>query len=104
MRIETLRTIDRARIRHRLDDEAAAERRSLVFEVIEGFDLVPLEPWILERAAAPFPTLIGTLDSLHLTSALAAQAQVPELVLATHDIELGRAARAVGFEVLGDRG
>lgn len=102
LRVEALRTIDRARIRFGLADDVVAERRRLVFEVVETFDLVPVNPSILERAAGPFPTLLGALDSLHLASALVVRAQVPDLLVATHDNELGRAARAVGFEVRGD--
>lgn len=46
-------------------------------------------------------TSVGTLDALHLATALAVRAQVPSMVLATHDRELGLAATAMGFNVLG---
>jgi uncharacterized protein len=99
--VECRRTIDRARIRLRLPDEEVADRRAAIGRWIEAFDLVRLDPPILERASQPFPTLLRTLDALHLASALAVRASVPDLVFATHDEELAVAARAVGFRVLG---
>jgi predicted nucleic acid-binding protein len=99
--LECLRTIDRARIRLVLDDAEVAERRASVREVLAGIDMVPIDSAVLERAADPFPTTLGSLDAIHLASALLARAQVHDLQLATHDVELAIAARAVGFPVLG---
>lgn len=101
VRLECLRTIDRARLRVTLDDAEVAERRVGVLEVLEGFDMVPIDSAVLDRAASPFPTTLGSLDAIHLASALLARATIPDLQLATHDLELATAARAVGFTVLG---
>jgi predicted nucleic acid-binding protein len=101
IRLECRRTIDRARIRNRLSDEAVAEQRAGVLEVLDAFDIVPLDSVVLERAAEPFPTLLGSLDAIHLATALLARAQVDDLHFATHDGELGTAALAMGFKVLG---
>lgn len=103
IRLECLRTIDRARLRYRLSDDLVSEQRAAVLEQLEGFDLISFSAEMLERAADPFPTLLGSLDAVHLTSAVLARTQVPELRLATHDSELARAARGLGFDVLGDR-
>lgn len=101
IRLECLRTIDRARIRFRLADEEVASRRAAVLEAIDAFVLVPIQPIVLERAAEPFPTLLGSLDSIHLASALLVRDRFEDLVLATHDGALALAARAVGFRVYG---
>ncbi|MEJ0007978.1 MAG: hypothetical protein WDM77_16840 [Steroidobacteraceae bacterium] len=56
--------------------------------------------WI--AAAQPMPTELGTLDAIHLASALLwkdATGIVP--VLATHGGALGLAGQAYGFTVLG---
>lgn len=103
IRLECLRTIDRARLRLGLADQMVAERRGSVLEAIEGFSLVPVVPRVLERAAEPFPTMVGSLDAIHLASALLVRDQFEDLSLATHDDELALAARAVGFRVLGAR-
>lgn len=101
VRLECRRTIDRARIRQRLSDEAVAQHRAGVLEVLDTFDIVPLDMVVLERAAEPFPTLLSSLDAIHLATALLARVQVEDLWLATHDGELATAARAMGFTVLG---
>jgi predicted nucleic acid-binding protein len=99
--VECLRTIDRARLVLGLDDAVVAGRRAAVLETLEGFTFVPLAPRVLERAASPFPTLLGSLDAIHLASALLVRGSFGELSLATHDRELGTAARAEGFRVHG---
>lgn len=101
IRLECLRTIDRARIHLRLEDEDVADRRAATLEAIETLSLVPIGPRILERAAEPFPTMLGSLDAIHLASALMVQDGFEDLSLATHDQELAVAARAVGFRVHG---
>lgn len=100
-RVECLRTIDRARLAGRLDDGEVATRRSGLLELLDGLELVALEPAILDRAADPFPTSISTLDALHLATALAIRDDLPSLAFATHDLSLGTAATAMGFEVHG---
>ena len=101
IRLECLRTIDRARIRLGLRDVDVSRYRAEVLETIEAFDLIQLDSSVLERAAEPFPTTIGSLDAIHLASALLAKAEFDDLGLATHDGELATAGRAVGFQVHG---
>jgi predicted nucleic acid-binding protein len=101
IRTECLRTIDRARVQLALADSDVAARRAAVLEYLRAFDLVRLDGRVLDRAADPFPTSLGTLDALHLASAVLARANAPELVFGTHDRELALAARAVGFPVVG---
>lgn len=101
VRLECLRTIDRARLRLSLPDRETAQRRAAVLEILSAFDLVPVDSEILARAADPFPTRLGSLDAIHLASALRVRSQIHEISLATHDVELATAARAVGLSVLG---
>lgn len=101
VRLECLRTIDRARIRLGLDDTLVARHRADVLEIVASMTLVPVGPAVLARAAGPFPTLLGSLDAIHLASALLVREQWGELTLATHDVELGWAAVAVGMPVQG---
>jgi predicted nucleic acid-binding protein len=101
IRTECLRTIDRARVQFSLADEEVAERRVAILDHLRAFDLIVIDAAVLERAAEPFPTAVGTLDALHLASALSARTIEPALVFATHDHELGVAARATGFRVVG---
>jgi predicted nucleic acid-binding protein len=48
-----------------------------------------------------FPTSLGTLDALHLATALAIRDELPSMAFATHDRSLANAATAVGYEVHG---
>jgi predicted nucleic acid-binding protein len=100
IRVECLRTFDRLRLAGRLDDQDIALRRKVALEHLSRFDLIEIDSRVLERAADPFPTALGTLDGLHLASTLMARREISDLRLATHDRELATAARAVGFEVL----
>jgi len=101
VRLECLRTIDRARVRARLADDQVAARRAATLEQLDAFELVDLDSAILERAAEPFPTPIGSLDAVHLATALLLRRELSDLVVATHDRELGLAARAMDFRVVG---
>ena len=100
-RVEALRTIDRARVSHALADDVVSERRAGVLRLLDGLDLVALDAAVLVRSAEPFPTALGTLDAIHLSTALMARDQHPDLVFATHDRALATGARAVGFHVVG---
>jgi predicted nucleic acid-binding protein len=101
IRVECLRTIERARGRLRLDDHHVATHRAAVLEQVAGFELVPIDSPILERAGDPFATALGSFDAIHLATALLARTALPDLRLATHDLALATAARASGFNVLG---
>jgi predicted nucleic acid-binding protein len=101
VRVESLRVVDRAALSFRLDDDAATTARSDVIAALRTFQMAPLSDAVLERAADPFPSTLGTLDAIHLATALLVRADHPDLRLATHDAELALAARAMGFEVIG---
>lgn len=100
--VETCRTIDRLRLQGSLTMEEAADRRRVVAEWLEAIDLVLLRPPVLSRASEPLPTPLGTLDAVHLATALVWRDRMGfSLIVATHDTALGLAARAFGFEVRG---
>jgi predicted nucleic acid-binding protein len=102
LRVETLRTIDRIRLSGAVDDAEVAElmgRARAAFDVVE---FVPLSAAILARASQSFLTALGTLDALHLSTALRlVEAVTTELTFLTHDSELAIAARSVNFAVEG---
>ncbi len=100
--VECLRTLDRLRLAARLTDREVARRREAVYRVLESSEVVePTRP-VLARASQPLPTALGTLDAVHLATALLwREWRREELVFATHDAALGLAARASGLTVLG---
>ena len=82
--------------------DEAAERAAAVNEWLEAIDLVLLRPPVLSRASEPMPMPMGSLDAIHLATALIWRDRIGPLPeLATHDGVLATAARAFGFEVRG---
>jgi predicted nucleic acid-binding protein len=100
--VECLRTLDRLRLRADLPDEELAARREAVYRLTEEMELVEPSGAVLSRASQPMPTPLGTLDAIHLATALLWRERgSPDLIMATHDAALGVAARACGLRVLG---
>jgi predicted nucleic acid-binding protein len=103
--VEVLRTLDRLRLRGALTVEEGAERRGAAIRLMQAVSVADVSAQILRRAGDPFPTPLGTLDAIHLATALAwRDARHPGLVMATHDSQLALAAQACGFEVVGAAG
>lgn len=99
---ESLRTLDRLRHRAKLSDIETARRRSTILTLIDSLELVEIDAVVLDRAAQPMPTELGTLDAIHLASALLwSDAMGLDPLMATHDAALSLAAQAHGLEVLG---
>lgn len=100
--VESVRTVDRLRLLGRLTTEEAADRLRSLHDWLEALDLVLLRPPVLRRAGEPMPTPLGTLDAIHLASALLwRESRGPITAIATHDAALGLAARSFGFDVEG---
>jgi predicted nucleic acid-binding protein len=100
--VECPRTIDRLRLQGTLSLEEAVARRDAVAGWLEAVDLVLLQRSVLARASEPLPTPLGTLDALHLATALLWREQTgKDLVMATHDGGLALGARAFGLATLG---
>jgi len=99
---ESLRTLDRLRIRAKLSDAEIAGRRATILNLINSLELIEIDSIVLDRAAQPMPTELGTLDAIHLASALLwKESMGVDPVMATHDGALGLAAQAHGLAVLG---
>ncbi|HSQ91889.1 MAG TPA: PIN domain-containing protein [Nitrospiraceae bacterium] len=100
--VECLRTLDRLRLAERLEDAEIAIRREAVFRLLEAVEVVELTRPVLARASQPLPTALGTLDAIHLATALLWKDRGgAALVMATHDDALATAARASGLRVVG---
>jgi uncharacterized protein len=99
---ESLRTLDRLRLRVKIGDADVAERRAKILELIASLELVDIDSIVLDRAAQPMPTELGTLDAIHLATALLWKEMTREdLTMATHDGALAIASEAHGLPVVG---
>jgi predicted nucleic acid-binding protein len=99
---ECLRTLDRLRLRAGLTDAEVARRRATLLALIASLELVDIDSAVLDRAAQPMPTELGTLDAIHLATALLWKDQMQaDLTMATHDTALALGAQAHGLPVVG---
>jgi predicted nucleic acid-binding protein len=100
--LESARTIDRLRLQGSLTTDEAAGRLRIITEWLEAIDLVLLRPSVLSRASEPMPLPLGTLDAVHLATALIWRDRMGPLpAMATHDSALASAARSFGFDIVG---
>ncbi len=101
--VECLRTLDRLGQQKLLTIDQVARIRETTYRFMAEMEVVAITAEILRRASEPFPTPLGTLDAIHLSTALAwRDAHGASLHVATHDKALATAARSVGLEVIGD--
>jgi predicted nucleic acid-binding protein len=99
--VEVRRTLQRCHFEGVLAADAFARRLQEWYAFRDAIDLVSISDGILRRAAEPFPTLIKSLDAIHLATALAWTRQTEEpIVVLTHDRQFGIAASACGYPVV----
>jgi predicted nucleic acid-binding protein len=100
--VECLRTLDRLRLEGAFDERRLAALREGLYHVLASLEIVEVTRTVLARAAQPSPTSLGTLDAIHLCSALVWQERTGKsAVLATHDQALALGARAQGLRAIG---
>jgi predicted nucleic acid-binding protein len=102
MRVEILRAIDRNRLKGALTDRDVTNLMDRAYSIFDCLEFVALSRSVLNRAGQSFFTPVGTLDTLHLATALRlAESNGIELTFLTHDTELATAARSMNFKVEG---
>jgi predicted nucleic acid-binding protein len=100
--VECLRTLDRLALAGVFSPDELADRRTAVYRLMKAVEVVDVGRTVLRRASEPFSTPLGTLDAIHLSTALSwRDARQSELLMATHDKALATAARATGLTVIG---
>jgi predicted nucleic acid-binding protein len=100
-RVEALRTVDRLRLTHEISDTEVAELVRDIQITHQTFSIHPITNQVLQRASETFPTVVGTLDAMHLATALSIREIESLDLLLTHDSQLATAARSLGFEIMG---
>ena len=100
-RIEALRTVDRLRLMHEITDIEVSDLVRDIQIAHETLAIRPIDERILQRASETFPTIVGTLDAIHLATAIFIRESDKVDFLLTHDSQFGTAARSVGFHVRG---
>jgi predicted nucleic acid-binding protein len=100
MRVEAFRAIDRLRVMGELSETQLADTIDALGVLISRTHEMALHAEVLVRAAAPFPSVVGTMDAIHIATALLwMHDQDERLVFVTHDEQQALAARLAGFQV-----
>ena len=101
LQVECARVIERCRLTGALDDRQTAETHRLLVRLLEGLHIIEITPAILDRASQSYPTVVGTLDALHLASALEWRSTRTDLFLLTDDSQMETCALALGINMWG---
>jgi len=97
--VETDRVLIRAQVVEGLKEGDVVDRRRALARASRHWHLLQLHEEILDRARRSFPgEPIRTVDALHVASALAARAVVPELAILSLDSSIRGASTDLGFE------
>ena len=98
MGLECRRVIDRLRLEAVFDDKEVAEAIVQLTQIERSIKRIRLTRSIIHAASQTMPTVVKTLDALHLRSAIAIrERRATDLLFATHDGQQATAARALGF-------
>ena len=97
--IEAVRTVERLRMQRALDDERRATAAVRLRTVLDALDIWELSPAIKARGRDAFPTTLGTLDSLHLATALCHPEveSAADVTLFSYDRQMNVCAAALGM-------
>ena len=99
--IECDRVLHRAAVAGRIEEEAAAETRTLVATASAFWTLCSIDAEIVEMARRRFPSEpVRSLDAIHLATALFVRSMAPDLLVLSVDERVRRNSEALGFEVL----
>lgn len=102
LKVEGLRTLDRLRTRGLLTETEFVKSAEEFRDSIDAVEWIEITHAVLDRVGGNFAVALGTLDAIHLSSALLWKEQTKmDIQFLTHDELLGRAARSLGFRVLG---
>ena len=102
MEAECLRTLDRLRLTENYAEDVIAAHREATFSPMEPIEVVEITYPIPSRTSQAFPTALGTLDAIHLSTALLRKERAGKVLpMATHDVTRAVAARQVDCPWLG---
>lgn len=100
--VECRRVLDRIRLVELATETELLRRIERLREIEVRINILEITRAILLRASEPMQSPLGTLDAIHLASALQwRDDNETEPLFATHDRVLARAARTYGLTIVG---
>lgn len=103
-KLEVLATLNRLFLDKQLTSDQLAQASIKTHALYDSCEVVPLNEQVLLRAEENYPVPLGSLDAIHLASALLykhARVESERFFFLTHDLRLARAAQNAGLTVLG---
>ena len=98
LHIETHRVLQRYRLEGLVTDDQLEEATIYFSELYENLLVFEMSPQIKKRSAEAFPTVIGSLDAIHLSTAYLWSIQDPHpLAVLTLDKQMKISAGALGL-------
>lgn len=104
--MECNRVLDRYRLLGELNDSELAEIKMNLEIFLRGVTLLEVTDKIIMRASSAFPTIVGSLDAIHLSTALlwnednVRKNEHDTCMLLSYDQQLNTAAKACGVRTL----
>ncbi len=100
--VECFRKADHLRLQHQFDDHEISIFVQELDQLLGSVGEIALDGSVLRRASQSYPTVVGTLDAMHLASAVLWQEETGrKICFLTHDIRQGLGAKAMGLETQG---
>ena len=96
--LECRRTLDRIRIQERRSDEEMARSLSELHALFQSLRVIRVDSVVLKRAKAAFPTVVRSLDSIHIATAELSGARR----FISRDKQQGNAASALGMQIIAE--
>ena len=94
--LECRRTLDRIRLHEHLPDDELSDRLAELDLLLKSIRVIRLNVSVLKRAKAAYPTVVRSLDAIHLATAELAKSAL----FLTRDKQQAVAAKAIGLPVV----
>ncbi len=101
IRVESHRVLQRLLKNNQITESKFLKSVEILGKLLTKINIIEINKTILTRSEESFPLQIGTLDAIHLASALSLREHQIYPTLLTHDIQLGNNALAMQFSVNG---
>jgi len=100
LRVECNRTLGRLRLENRINDAEVSALKMQLQNILESIFVVGIQDSIIERASESFPTVIKSLDAIHLATLIIIQNESDrKLTLVTHDDNMIIAGTSLGISI-----
>ena len=98
--VECNRVIDRCNLVGELTNEQLPNIREGLNRIVDGISLLRLNQSVKRRACEPFPTVISTLDAIHVSTALLWQEIEGPVTIFSYDRQMNTCAEALNMHIL----